>query len=63
MTFSLSGMRTATRTTEAYLNQDTSMNVALSVEGLAETITVTADTPLINPTSTAIRSEVQNDVI
>ena len=58
LTFSLSGMRTLTRTAEAYLNQDTSVNVALGVEGLAETITVTADTPLINPTSTAIRSEV-----
>src|SRR5687768_400106 len=42
LTFSLSGMRTVTRTAEAYLNQDTSVNVALGVEGLAETIPVTA---------------------
>jgi hypothetical protein len=63
LTFSLSGMQSLTRTAEAYLNQDTSVNVALGVEGLAETITVTADSPLINPTSTAIRSEVPGDVI
>ena len=29
LTFSLSGMRTLTRTAEAYLNQDTSVNVSL----------------------------------
>src|SRR5688500_18574761 len=52
--FSLSGMQTVTRGVNVNLNQDSVVNVALGVETLAETITVTADSPLIDQTSTEI---------
>src|SRR5687768_9473295 len=56
--FSLAGMQTVTRGVNVNLNQDSVVTVALGVETLAETITVTADSPLIDQTSTEIKSSV-----
>ena len=61
--FSLAGMQTVTRGVNVNLNQDSVVNVALGVETLAETITVTADSPLIDQTSTEIKSSVSEEMI
>jgi hypothetical protein len=56
VTFTLAGMDTRTRTVQVFLGQDQNVNVALGVAGIAESITVTADTPLIDPTSTEVKT-------
>ncbi|HUP50097.1 MAG TPA: carboxypeptidase-like regulatory domain-containing protein, partial [Thermoanaerobaculia bacterium] len=56
VTFSLAGMQTRTRDVHVFLNQDSNVNVQLGIEAVAETITVTAETPMIDPTSTEVRS-------
>jgi hypothetical protein len=63
VTYSLSGMQGQTRNVEVYLGGDANVNVSLGVEAVAETITVTADSPLIDPTSTEVRSEVSEEMI
>ena len=63
VTYSLSGMQTVSRQVAVNLNQDSVINVSLGVAALTEAITVTADSPLIDPTSTEIRSEVSDQVI
>ncbi|HEX6179367.1 MAG TPA: carboxypeptidase regulatory-like domain-containing protein, partial [Thermoanaerobaculia bacterium] len=63
VTYSLSGMQSQTRTVDVFLNQDSTINVSLGVEAVSESITVTADSPLIDPTSTEVRSEVSEEVI
>lgn len=61
--FSLAGMRTQTRSVQVFLNQDSPINVMLGVEALQETIIVTADSPLLDPTTTEIKSNVSQQVI
>jgi hypothetical protein len=61
--FSLSGMATRTRNVRVLLNQTSVGDAVLGMEGVAETITVTADTPLIDTTSTEIRSALSSEVI
>ena len=63
VTFSLAGMQTVTRNVPVRLDQDATVDVALGVEALAEAITVTADSPMIDPTTTAIRSSVSEEMI
>ncbi|MCA1732077.1 MAG: carboxypeptidase regulatory-like domain-containing protein [Acidobacteria bacterium] len=63
VTFSLSGMQAQTRTVQVNLGQDATVNVRMALEALAETITVTASSSLIDPTSTAITSAVDEEVI
>ena len=48
LTFTLSGMRTATRRADANVGQTTYADVSMGVEGLAETITVTAESSLVD---------------
>ncbi len=63
VTFTLAGMRTVTRTVQVLLDQSATVNVEMAVESVSETITITADSPLIDPTSTAIKSAVNEDMI
>lgn len=63
VTFTLAGMRTVTRNVQVLLDQSATVNVEMAVESVSETITVTADSPLIDPTSTAIKSAVNQDMI
>lgn len=64
LTFSLSGMQTQTRNVTVYLGQTTPVNaVTLGVEALQQSITVTAETPLVNPNSTEISTSVNRDAI
>lgn len=56
VTFSLAGMQTVTRNVQVLLNQTATVNVSLGLAGVAETITVSAGTSLVDPESTAIKS-------
>jgi hypothetical protein len=56
VTFSLAGMQTATRRAEVILSQNTLADVKLGVQGLSETITVTAEATLVDKGSTALQS-------
>src|SRR5947209_17194879 len=46
LTFTLSGMQTATRRAEAILDQEVTADASLGVAGVAETVTVTAGATL-----------------
>ena len=61
--YSLAGMQTVTRSVGVRLDQDATVNVTMGLEGLAETITVTAESTMIDPTTTAIKSSVPEEVI
>lgn len=63
VTFTLSGLRTQTRNVSVFLNQAATVNVNLALAAVAEEITVTADSPLIDQTSTAIKSAVDQQMI
>ncbi|HEY3053060.1 MAG TPA: TonB-dependent receptor, partial [Thermoanaerobaculia bacterium] len=56
LTFSLSGMQTVTRKAEVLLAQNTPADITMGVQGLTETITVTAEATLVNKTSTQIET-------
>jgi hypothetical protein len=63
LTFSLAGLETRTRNVAVRLGTDSNVNVSLGVQGVAETITVTAQSSLVDPTSTELTSTVgQNDI-
>jgi len=62
--FTLSGMAAVTRQVEVQLGQDTNVEVKLSVQGVSETVEVTASvTPIIEKDSTALKSGVSSDTI
>jgi hypothetical protein len=63
LTFTLSGMQTATRHAEAILNQEATANATLGVAGVAETVTVTAGPTLVNRETTALQSGLTSDQI
>jgi hypothetical protein len=63
VTFTLSGMQTVTRQAQVQLGQDTSLTATLGVQGLAETITVTATTSLVERDSATIKSGVSSEQI
>ena len=57
-------MGTASRQVEVQLGQDTTVDVKLSVQGVSETVEVTAAiTPMIERDSTALKSGVSSDTI
>src|SRR5687768_4269348 len=60
LTFSLSGMQTMTRTASANVGQTTHTDVAMGVEGISETITVTAESTLVDRQSTEIESSISS---
>ena len=47
LTFSLAGMQTTTRNVQVLLNQTSTVNVAVGMEGMSESITVTAEASLV----------------
>ncbi|HEY0141815.1 MAG TPA: carboxypeptidase regulatory-like domain-containing protein [Thermoanaerobaculia bacterium] len=57
ITFSLAGLDTVTRNAQVLLGQNATVNVALGM-ALSESITVTAESTLVDPTSTEISSAV-----
>ena len=63
LTFTLSGMQTATKKVGVQLSEITSADAALGVGGLTETVTVTADATIVDKTSAAITSGISNDQI
>src|SRR3982074_2649967 len=56
VTYSLGGMQTATRKAQVLLSQNTVADAKLGVQGLAESITVTAESSLVYKTSTELKS-------
>lgn len=64
VTFELAGMTTVTKQVRVQLAQDTVVDVTMSVEGVKESVTVTAQiVPAIEKDSTAIKSGVSSEVI
>jgi hypothetical protein len=63
VTFTLSGMQTVTRTAQVSLMQDTLINPTLSVQGVTETVNVTATASLIDPGAATIKSGVSAKTI
>ncbi|MGH9456362.1 MAG: carboxypeptidase regulatory-like domain-containing protein [Thermoanaerobaculia bacterium] len=63
VTFTLAGMRTQSRNVAVFLGQNSTVDVQMALEAVAETITVTADSPLIDRESTAIKSAVSEELI
>lgn len=56
--FTLSGMSAVTRTAQVQLGQDTVVNATLSVQGVTETVTVTASANYVDPSTATIKSGV-----
>lgn len=61
--FSLAGMETRTRSVQVLLGQDVSVDVSLGIQGVAESITVTAESSLVDPTSTELKSGITEEAI
>jgi hypothetical protein len=62
VTFSLSGMGTQTRNVRVLLDQNSTVNTTLGLESLSETITVTAESTLVDTTTAEINTTVSDDV-
>jgi hypothetical protein len=63
LTFSLSGMQTVTRRAQVLLGQDNPVDVAMGVQAMSESITVTAEATLVNRSSTQIESGITQEEI
>jgi hypothetical protein len=63
VTYTLSGMQTVTRKAEVLLGQNTPADVKMGVAGVAESITVTAESTFVNKESTAIESGISEKEI
>ena len=63
LTFTLSGFQTVTRQATVQLALDTPVDVQLGVQAVAETVTVTATTSVVDPDSATIKSALSNDQI
>ncbi|MGA7616771.1 MAG: TonB-dependent receptor [Thermoanaerobaculia bacterium] len=61
--FSLAGMQAQTRDVQVYLNIDSPVDVQMGIAGVSESITVTAQTPFTDPTTTAIKSAIPQEAI
>lgn len=61
--YSLAGMGVQERQVNVFLNQQSTADIALGMEGVAETITVVADSALIDTSSTEITSAVSDEMI
>lgn len=61
--FTLSGMQKVTRKALVHLEQDTVADAVLGVSGLAETVTVTAETSLIDKSSATIATGLSDSLI
>jgi hypothetical protein len=56
--FTLSGMAPLTRTAQVQLQQDTVVNATMSVQGVTETVNVTASANYVDPSTATIKSGV-----
>jgi hypothetical protein len=63
ITYSLAGMDTRTRNVQVLLGQDANVDVQLGMQGVSESITVTAETSLVDSDTTAITSAVGGEQI
>lgn len=63
LAFTLSGMTPVTRRADVQLSQNTPADVTMGVQGVSESITVTAEATLVNKTSTAIESGITQQEI
>jgi len=63
VTYSLAGMQTVTRKATVVLSQNVVADVKLGLQGVAETITVTAAATLVDKESTALQSGLTSDQI
>lgn len=64
LTFDLQGMSKVTREVVVQLAQDTTVNVTMSIQGVTETVNVTAEiVPVIEKDSTALKSGVSTETI
>jgi hypothetical protein len=63
VTFTLSGMQTVTRQAQVQLNQDTTVDASLGIQGVTETVNVTATVGLIERESASLKSGVSNEQI
>jgi Carboxypeptidase regulatory-like domain len=63
VTFTLSGMQTVTRKAQVQLSTDTVLNAEMGVQGVSETVTVTASATLIDKESASIKSGLSNEQI
>src|SRR5436190_701684 len=63
LTFTLAGMQSATRKAEAILSQNTAADVKLGVQGVSESITVTAESSLVDKESTALQNGLSSQEI
>ena len=63
VTFTLSGMQTVTRQAQVQLNQDTVVDASLGIQGVTETVNVTATVGLIERESASLKSGVSNEQI
>ena len=63
VTYSLSGMQTVTRKAAVQLGQNTAVDISMGVQGVTESITVTAEASLVDRTTTEIESGISEDEI
>jgi hypothetical protein len=63
LTFTLSGMQTATKKVAVQLSEITAADAALGVGGVSETVTVTAEARLVDKTSASITSAISGQQI
>lgn len=61
LTFTLAGLQDATRNVQVLLNQNVTVDAQLGMQGVAETITVTAEATLVDRESTEIQSTLSAD--
>jgi hypothetical protein len=63
VSFTLSGMQTVTRQAQVQLSQDTVVDAALGVQGVSETLNITATVSLVERDNSTIKSGVSNEQI
>lgn len=63
VTFTLSGMQEVSRQAQVQLGQDTALNVVLGIQGIEETVQVTASATLVERDSAALTSGVSSEQI
>jgi hypothetical protein len=61
--YTLSGLQDTTRTAQVVLNQTVTVNVAMGMAGVSESITVTAEATLVDRTSTQVESSITQEEI
>src|SRR5262245_57281476 len=63
VTFTLSGMQTVTRKAAVVLDRDTSVDAKLAIQGVTETVSVTADAALTEKNTATLKNSISQDQI